>query len=260
MSTKASKGCFAVALSAATVVGFTTAKAAMALETGSTTDLMEWVLVDVTDGTLAVMEGLCEGSAAIGTAVGVKVVKRWVMAEVAAGKEFMESFLLGNLTLGDLEVVVDTSLMDVGMGITVFGVEVRLRPIRARTKVKFIIIVLRTRSVSEMRVRAIARLEARARTTNLTDAERSGVEVFRAALVAVVLVVTAISSWLDEVVDGSVVLILELALVRLVVGLFVRDVLRLVVGLVRLVDGLVRLVSGLVRLANKAVETTEAIT
>jgi hypothetical protein len=110
-----------------------------------------------------------------------------------------------------------------------------------------------------MRVRAIARLEARARTTNLTDAERSGVEVFRAALVAVVLVVRAISSWLDEVINGSVVLILELALVRLVVGLFVRDVLRLVVGLVRLVDGLVRLVSGLVRLANKAVETTEAI-
>jgi hypothetical protein len=76
---------------------------------------VEWVLVDVTDGTLAVMEGLCEGSAAIGTAVGVKVVKRWVMAEVAAGKEFMESFLLGNLTLGDLKVVIDTCLVDIGV-------------------------------------------------------------------------------------------------------------------------------------------------
>lgn len=256
MSTKASKGCFAVALSAATVVGFTTAKASMALEAVSTTDLMEWVLVDVTDGTFAVVEGLCERPAAIGTTVGVKVVKRWVMAEVAAGKEFMESFLLGNLTLGDLEVVVDTSLMDVGMGLTVIGVEVRLRPIRARTEAKFIIIVLRTRSVFEMRVRAIARLEARARTTNLTDAERSGVEVFRAALMAVVLVVSAISSWLDEVINGSVGLIFELALVRNVVGLLVGDVVRFVVGLVRL---FVRDLMGLVRLANKAVETTEAI-
>ena len=49
-----------MALSAATVVGFTTAKASMALEAASGTDLMEWVLVDVTDGTFAVMEGLCE--------------------------------------------------------------------------------------------------------------------------------------------------------------------------------------------------------
>ena len=107
-----------------------------------------------------------------------------------------------------------------------------------------------------MRVRAIASLEARARTTNLTDAERSGVEVFRAALVAVVLGVSAISSWLDEVINGSVGLIFELALVRNVVGLLVGDVVRFVVGLVRL---LVRDVMGLVRLANKAVETTEAI-
>ena len=188
--------------------------------------------------------------------MGVKVVKRWVMAEVAAGKEFMEPFLLRHLTLGDLKVVVDTSLMDVGMGLTVIGVEVRLRPIRARTEAKFIIIVLRTRSVSEMRVRAIASLEARARTTNLTDAERSGVEVFGAALMAVVLVVSAISSWLDEVINGSVVLIFKLALVRLVVGLLVRDVVRLVVGLVGL---LVRDVMGLVMLAGKAVEATEAI-
>lgn len=59
-STKTSVGCLAVALSAATVVGFTTAKASMALEAASGTDLMEWVLVDVTDGAFAVMEGLCE--------------------------------------------------------------------------------------------------------------------------------------------------------------------------------------------------------
>ena len=144
----------------------------------------------------------------------------------------MESFLLGLSALLRFEVVVDTGLVDIRVRLTEFGVEVRLR--LRRTKVtKFIIIVLRTRSVSEMRVRAIARLEARARTTNLTDAERSGVEVFRAALVAVVLVVSAISSWLDEVINGSVGLIFELALVRDVMGL--------------------------VRLANKAVETTEAI-
>ena len=159
MSTKASKGCFAVALSAATVVGFTTAKASMALEAVSTTDLMEWVLVDVTDGTFAVVEGLCERPAAIGTTVGVKVVKRWVMAEVAAGKEFMESFLLGNLTLGDLEVVVDTGLVDIGVRLTVFGVEVRLGLER---ETMLCIIVLRTRSMLKMRVRSIAILEARA--------------------------------------------------------------------------------------------------
>ena len=263
-STELAIRCLMAALSAATIGGLSAAKTSVAFEAATAADVMEWVSFDVTDQVSTVVGERFGVRSTVATAMSVEVMERWVMAEIAGRKEFMESFLLGNLTLGDLEVVVDTSLMDVGMGLTVIGVEVRLRPIRARTEAKFIIIVLRTRSVFEMRVRAIARLEARARTTNLTDAERSGVEVFRAALMAVVLVVSAISSWLDEVINGSVGLIFELALVGNVVGLLVgdvvglvvRDVVRFVVGLVRL---LVRDVMGLVRLANKAVETTEAI-
>ena len=59
----------------------------MASEAGSTTDVMEWVLVDVTDGALAVLERLSIRSAAILTTVGEVVVKRWVMTEVAFRKE-----------------------------------------------------------------------------------------------------------------------------------------------------------------------------
>jgi len=59
----------------------------MASEAGSTTDVMEWVLVDVTDGALAVLERLSIRSAAILTTVGEVVVKRWVMTEVAFRKD-----------------------------------------------------------------------------------------------------------------------------------------------------------------------------
>ena len=173
----------------------------------------------------------------------------------------MEFFLLRHLALGDLEVVIDTSLVDIGVSFAEFGVEVRLRPVRVTTEANFIIIVLRTRSVSEMRMRAIADLEARARTTNLADVERFGVEMVWAALMTVVLVVSAISSWLDEVINGSVVLIF-LLLVRHVVGLVVRDVVLLVRGVEILLA--IRSVSETELMlakatANKAVETTEAI-
>ena len=118
------------------------------------------------------------------------------MAEVALRKDGMESFLLGLSALLRFEVVVDTGLVDIRVRLTEFGVEVRLR--LRRTKVtKFIIIVLRTRSVSEMRMRAKASLETRTRTTNMADAERLGVKVSSAALMTVVLVVSAIGSWLD---------------------------------------------------------------
>jgi hypothetical protein len=155
----------------------------------------------------------------------------------------------------------------------VFGVEVRLRPIRVTAaEANFIIIVLRTRSVLEMRMRTIAALEARARTTNLADAEGSGVEMVWAALMTVVLVVRTISSWLDKVINGSIVLIL-LLLVRHVVGLMVGDVVLLVRGVVRGVVLLVREVDILLAIsrvsetklmlaeatANKALETVEAI-
>ena len=53
-----SERCLGVALSATTVVGITTAEASMASVAVSTTDVMEWVLVDVTDGALAVLERL----------------------------------------------------------------------------------------------------------------------------------------------------------------------------------------------------------
>jgi len=82
-----SERCLGVALSATTVVGITTAEASMASVAVSTTDVMEWVLLDVTDGTLAVLERLSICSVAISTTVGEVVVKRWVMTEVAAGKE-----------------------------------------------------------------------------------------------------------------------------------------------------------------------------
>lgn len=82
-----SERCLGLALSATTVVGFTTAEASMASEAGSTTDVMEWVLVDVTDGALAVLERLSIRSAAILTTVGEVVVKRWVMTEVAFRKD-----------------------------------------------------------------------------------------------------------------------------------------------------------------------------
>lgn len=174
----------------------------------------------------------------------------------------MEFFLLRHLALGDLEVVIDTRLVDIGVSFAEFGVKVRLRPVRVTTEANFIIIVLRTRSVSEMRMRAIADLEARARTTNLTDAERFGVEMVWAALMTVVLVVSAISSWLDEVINGSVVLIFLLLLVRHVVGLVVGDVVLLVRGVEILLA--IRSVSETELMlaeatANKAVETTEAI-
>jgi len=257
-----------VALSAATVVGTTTAEAAMASVAVSTTNVMEWVLVNITDGTPAVLERLGVRSA-VGAAVGDVVELRWVMAEVAARKEFMEPFLLGHLALGNLEVVIDTGLVDIGVRLTVIGVEVRLRPVRARiTEANLIIIVLRTRSVFEMRVRAITILEARAGTTNLTNAERSRVEVVRAALMTVVLVVSAISSWLDEVIDGSVVLILKLRLMRHVVGLLVGDMIALVRNMVALVRDVMALAINIVSetelllseaAADKALETTEAI-
>ena len=254
-----------MALSAATVVGFTTAEAAMASVAVSTTNVMEWVLVNITDGTPAVLERLGVRSA-VGAAVGDVVELRWVMAEVAARKEFMEPFLLGNLALGNLEVVIDTGLMDIGVRLTVFGVEVRLRPVRARiTEANLIIIVLRTRSVFEMRVRSITILKARAGTTNLTNAERSRVEVVRAALMTIVLVVSAISSWLDKVIDGSVVLILKLRLVRHVVGLLVGDMIALVRDVVALVRDVMALAINIVSetklllseaAADKALETT----
>ena len=82
-----SERCLGVALSATTVVGITTAEASMASVAVSTTDSMEWVLVDVTDGALAVLERLSIRSAAISATVGDVVVKRWVMVEVAARKE-----------------------------------------------------------------------------------------------------------------------------------------------------------------------------
>ena len=53
-----SERCLGVAFSATTVVGLTTAETSMASVAGSTTDVMEWVLVDVTDGALAVLERL----------------------------------------------------------------------------------------------------------------------------------------------------------------------------------------------------------
>ena len=173
----------------------------------------------------------------------------------------MEFFLLRHLALGDLEVVIDTSLVDIGVRFAVIGVEVRLRPVRVTTETNFIIIVLRTRSVSEMRMRAIADLEARARTTNLADAERFGVEMVWAALMTVVLVVSAISSWLDKVINGSVVLIF-LLLVRHVMGLVVGDVVLLVRGVEILLT--IRSVFETKLMlaeatANKAVETTKAI-
>jgi len=82
-----SERCLGVALSATTVVGTTTAETSMASVAGSTTDVMEWVLVDVTDGALAVLERLSIRSAAILTTVGEVVVKRWVMTEVAFRKD-----------------------------------------------------------------------------------------------------------------------------------------------------------------------------
>ena len=99
---------------------------------------------------------------AIASTVGEIVVARWVMTEVALRKEFMELLLHGKLALGDLEVVVDTSLVDIGVLFTEIRVEVRLWLPGFITKL--IIIVLRARSVLQVRVRTIAILETRART------------------------------------------------------------------------------------------------
>lgn len=149
-------------LSAATVVGFASAKTTMAFEARATTNFMEWVPVFITNQIACTVSERFGVRLAIGTTVGVEVVARWVMAEVAARKEFMELFLHGKLALGDLEIVVDTGLMDIGVRFTVIRVEVRLRFPGFVTKL--IIIVLRARSVLQVRVRTIATLETRART------------------------------------------------------------------------------------------------
>ena len=108
-----------------------------------------------------------------------------------------------------------------------------------------------------MRMRAKSMLETRMRTTNLADAERLGVEVTSAALMTVVLVVSAIGFWLDKVIYGSVVLIFLflLRLVRHVVGLLVRDVMNLFA--INIVFETKLLLTKAT--ANKALKTTKAI-
>ena len=147
--------------------------------------------------------------------------------------------------------------MEIRVTLTEFGVKVRLR--LRRTKVtKFIIIVLRTRSVSEMRMRAKSILETRMRSTNMAaDAERLGVEVPSAALMTVVLVVSAIGFWLDKVIYGSVMLIFLflLRLVRHVVGLLVRHV-KILFAINIVFETKLLLTKAT---ANKALKTTKAI-
>ena len=158
-STELAVRCLMAALSAATIGGLSAAKTSVALEAASAADVMEWVSFDVTDQVSSVVGERFGVRFTVATAMSVEVMERWVMAEIAGRKEFMESFLLRKFTLGDLEVVVDTGLVDIGVRLTVFGVEVRLGLER---ETMLCIIVLRTRSVLKMRVRSIAILEARA--------------------------------------------------------------------------------------------------
>jgi hypothetical protein len=153
---------FVASTSAATVMGISAAKTAMALEATTTTNFMEWVPVNITNQISTMVRERFGAGFAVATTVGAEVVERWVMAEVAARKKFMELFLHGKLALGDLEIVVDTGLMDIGMLFTVIRVKVRLRP--PGSCAKLIIIVLRARSVLQVRMRTIAILEARATT------------------------------------------------------------------------------------------------
>ena len=170
----------------------------------------------------------------------------------------MELFLLRHLALGDLEIVIDTGLVDIRVSLTVLGVEVRLRFVRARTETKFFIIILRTRSMLKVRVRSIAILEARA-NMNMSGTVS---EMVRMALMTVVLVVSTISSWLDIVVNRSVVLIMFLVLLAISVMEVLLSISGVMGDMVVLLSIRTVLETKLVlseAATNKAMETTEAI-
>lgn len=170
----------------------------------------------------------------------------------------MELFLLRHLALGDLEIVIDTGLVDIRVSLTVLGVEVRLRFVRARTETKFFIIILRTRSMLKVRVRSIAILEARA-NMNMSGTVS---EMVRMALMTVVLVVSTISSWLDIVVNRSVVLIMFLVLLAISVMEVLLSISGVMGDMVVLLSIRTVLETKLVlseAATDKAMETTEAI-
>jgi len=170
----------------------------------------------------------------------------------------MELFLLRQLALGDLEIVIDTGLMDIRVSLTVLGVEVRLRLVRAITETKFFIIILRTRSMLKVRVRSIAVLEARA-NMNMSGTVS---EMVRMALMTVVLVVSTISSWLNIVVNRSVVLIMFLVLLAISVMEVLLSISGVMGDMVVLLSIRSVLETKLVlseAATDKAMETTEAI-
>lgn len=78
--------CLMVAASSATFGGLTAAKTSVALEAATSTDIMEWVPVDVTDQVATVVAERLGVRFAVATMSDV-VEARWVMAVVALGKE-----------------------------------------------------------------------------------------------------------------------------------------------------------------------------